>query len=38
VPDATVTYRIGHRPVAAGEELCIYYGPDEKLWCVNTCY
>ena len=27
-----ICFYVGHRAIEAGEELCIYYGPDEHLW------
>ena len=27
-----IRFFVGHRPVSAGEECCIYYGPDDHLW------
>ena len=27
-----IRFFVGHRAIPAGEELCIYYGPDDHLW------
>ena len=27
-----ICFYVGHRAIEPGEELCIYYGPDEHLW------
>lgn len=32
LPNRNITYSTSHKAVAADEELCIFYGPDEKLW------
>mmetsp|Transcript_81184 Transcript_81184/g.158602 ORF Transcript_81184/g.158602 Transcript_81184/m.158602 type:complete len:189 (+) Transcript_81184:29-595(+) len=28
----TITYSSSHKAISCGDELCIFYGPDEKLW------